>query len=220
VTKSRSASVGLLISAAAVAFTGSAQASIVNSGDLTVAVGQNSLPSETHIFLDAIVSSTVLGHVGSQTGDPGTPLITFGADINVDAKNGFASIDAIGSGNSQVPYHTFTISVPVGFTFNDLVFDVLQPNDFTVTGSNGGSSIITNQANGLQEYTALAINGTNLTSLTLHSDLGFTQIKQFEISGLTATVPEPSTWAMMILGFFGVGFMAYRRKSQTSLRLA
>jgi hypothetical protein len=33
-------------------------------------------------------------------------------------------------------------------------------------------------------------------------------------------VPEPSTWAMMILGFFGVGFMAYRRRSQMSLRLA
>lgn len=28
-----------------------------------------------------------------------------------------------------------------------------------------------------------------------------------------ATVPEPATWAMMILGFFGIGFMAYRRKS-------
>jgi hypothetical protein len=27
-----------------------------------------------------------------------------------------------------------------------------------------------------------------------------------------AAVPEPSTWAMMILGFCGVGFMAYRRK--------
>jgi hypothetical protein len=25
-------------------------------------------------------------------------------------------------------------------------------------------------------------------------------------------VPEPSTWAMMILGFAGVGFMAYRRR--------
>ena len=34
-----------------------------------------------------------------------------------------------------------------------------------------------------------------------------------------SAVPEPSTWAMMILGFFGVGFMAYRRKSQGSLRL-
>jgi hypothetical protein len=29
-------------------------------------------------------------------------------------------------------------------------------------------------------------------------------------------VPEPATWAMMILGFFGVGFMAYRRRDQTA----
>jgi hypothetical protein len=29
---------------------------------------------------------------------------------------------------------------------------------------------------------------------------------------LAEGVPEPSTWAMMILGFAGVGFMAYRRK--------
>jgi von Hippel-Lindau disease tumor supressor len=31
-------------------------------------------------------------------------------------------------------------------------------------------------------------------------------------------VPEPSTWAMMILGFAGIGFMAYRNKG--TLRLA
>jgi hypothetical protein len=37
---------------------------------------------------------------------------------------------------------------------------------------------------------------------------------------LATDVPEPSTWAMMILGFFGVGFMAYRRKSTPALRLA
>ena len=39
---------------------------------------------------------------------------------------------------------------------------------------------------------------------------------------LTVTaVPEASTWAMMILGFFGMGFMAYRRKSAVSgLRVA
>ena len=29
---------------------------------------------------------------------------------------------------------------------------------------------------------------------------------------MTAPVPEPSTWAMMILGFAGVGFLAYRRR--------
>jgi hypothetical protein len=32
-------------------------------------------------------------------------------------------------------------------------------------------------------------------------------------SAVTA-VPEPSTWAMMILGFAGVGFMAYRRRNR------
>jgi hypothetical protein len=28
-----------------------------------------------------------------------------------------------------------------------------------------------------------------------------------------AAVPEPSTWAMMILGFCGLGFMVYRRRN-------
>jgi hypothetical protein len=42
----------------------------------------------------------------------------------------------------------------------------------------------------------------------------------FEIGGpqnegtfTVQAVPEPSTWAMMLLGFVGLGFMAYRRKS-------
>jgi hypothetical protein len=34
---------------------------------------------------------------------------------------------------------------------------------------------------------------------------------------VTAAVPEPSTWAMLILGFAGIGFMAYRRKSKPAL---
>jgi hypothetical protein len=45
-------------------------------------------------------------------------------------------------------------------------------------------------------------------------------VNHVTIPSLTTDVPEASTWAMMILGFFGVGFMAYRRKSQMSLRVA
>ena len=38
---------------------------------------------------------------------------------------------------------------------------------------------------------------------------------------LTAAVPEASTWAMMLLGFAGIGFLAYRRKQNgLELRLA
>jgi hypothetical protein len=36
------------------------------------------------------------------------------------------------------------------------------------------------------------------------------------VGALASAVPEPSTWAMMILGFCGLGFMAYRRKQNGS----
>ena len=31
-----------------------------------------------------------------------------------------------------------------------------------------------------------------------------------EVQGLPSPVPEPSTWAMMVLGFLGLGFAGYR----------
>ncbi len=37
---------------------------------------------------------------------------------------------------------------------------------------------------------------------------------------VTPAVPESSTWVMMIVGFAGVGFMAYRRKSKPALMAA
>jgi hypothetical protein len=37
---------------------------------------------------------------------------------------------------------------------------------------------------------------------------------------IASSVPEPSTWAMMILGFAGVGVIAYRRKSKPALMAA
>ncbi|WP_027516236.1 PEPxxWA-CTERM sorting domain-containing protein [Bradyrhizobium sp. WSM1417] len=37
---------------------------------------------------------------------------------------------------------------------------------------------------------------------------------------INSAVPEPATWAMMVLGFAGLGFMAYRRRNQSSARLA
>jgi hypothetical protein len=43
----------------------------------------------------------------------------------------------------------------------------------------------------------------------------------FSFAGDTVdAVPEPSTWAMMILGFAGIGLMAYRRKSKPTMMAA
>jgi PEP-CTERM motif len=60
----------------------------------------------------------------------------------------------------------------------------------------------------------------------LNTSVAFTQSSSFVavpkagdlVIATVAAVPEPSTWAMMILGFAGIGFMAYRRKSQPAIR--
>lgn len=39
----------------------------------------------------------------------------------------------------------------------------------------------------------------------------------FVLTPIAAAVPEPSTWAMLVLGFAGLGFMAYCRKSKPVL---
>jgi hypothetical protein len=40
---------------------------------------------------------------------------------------------------------------------------------------------------------------------------GSTSLSEFTVTA----VPEPSTWAMMILGFAGVGYMTYRRRNHS-----
>src|SRR5450755_1111384 len=42
-------------------------------------------------------------------------------------------------------------------------------------------------------------------------------VTQLDPAVVAPAVPEPSTWAMLLLGFAGVGFMAYRRKSKPVL---
>jgi PEP-CTERM motif len=39
----------------------------------------------------------------------------------------------------------------------------------------------------------------------------------FDNVSLTASIPEPSTWAMMILGFAGIAAMTYRRRKRAML---
>jgi hypothetical protein len=58
------------------------------------------------------------------------------------------------------------------------------------------------------------IGGDSLTLTPTTVELSST------VDELSAGVPEPSTWAMMILGFAGIGFLAYRRKLGPKLMAA
>jgi hypothetical protein len=43
------------------------------------------------------------------------------------------------------------------------------------------------------------------------------QIDNVTVTGIAAAVPEPSTWAMLLIGFTGVSFMTYRRRRVAAL---
>lgn len=100
-------------------------------------------------------------------------------------------------------------------------------NSITISDA-GGSTVVSsgtfpilNPANGNQGLGGSAyvniFDTLPITSITFHSN-----IQAFEFDNVAvAAVPEPATWAMMTLGFFSLGFLAYRRKSTgRSLRLA
>ncbi len=48
----------------------------------------------------------------------------------------------------------------------------------------------------------------------------FLSAESLTFEAIATAVPEPSTWAMMILGVMGVGFMAYRRKNTSVFRIS
>jgi hypothetical protein len=84
----------------------------------------------------------------------------------------------------------------------------------------------------------LGINGTYATGISdasvivgyylsngFNSDGGFLAsighgFLASEHGSLASTVPEPSTWAMMLIGFAGIGFVTYRRTKKNTTALA
>jgi hypothetical protein len=104
-------------------------------------------------------------------------------------------------------------------TFNEqfAAYDETITGTFTFLGAAAYVPVFMSlSAHGQYSYADFG-NTATFSFLTLPDDVSFTSA-----SGdfLNASVPEPSTWAMMILGFAGVGFMAYRRKSKPTFRIA
>ena len=66
--------------------------------------------------------------------------------------------------------------------------------------------------------------GTDCSKYVYWDGIHATEAAHLTIAGafltIAAPVPELSTWAMMIVGFAGIGFMAYRRKSKPALMAA
>jgi hypothetical protein len=100
-------------------------------------------------------------------------------------------------------------------TFNTLL---VNTNHGTITYS--ASSAGVTPPNGDQQFAEyvdfVGTSGWVIDSVTFESTSNAFEVSNFAVSG----VPEASTWAMMVLGFLGLGFLGYRKSSGSSFRVA
>ena len=84
-------------------------------------------------------------------------------------------------------------------------------------GRSGGSFDHTYDLATLFSETSLADFITGLEAGQAYADIHSDMFPFGEIRGqIIPAIPEPSTWFMMILGFAGVGYLAYRRRNQAT----
>jgi hypothetical protein len=191
--------------------------------------------TSTSTGTDGSITTTYVGPaVELRTNYPSyTPTTTFadGAIVN-NAPLPSNNILRIIGGSSAVQTLTFSQAVvnPVfaiwslGQNGIDASFNFNQMPTFVAGGPSAeyaGSSIIVagntvhgQEVNGTVEFigTFTSLSWTNPVPEDWYGfNVGFASV---------APVPEPSTWAMMVLGFCGVGFLAYRRSGRPAIRVA
>jgi hypothetical protein len=96
---------------------------------------------------------------------------------------------------------------------------VLQPGDYLFNWSMEADAQSGSSAGGTVASSTADLSNTGrltIDAITPGVTLTFLSGANYSSDGVGA-VPEPSTWAMMILGFCGIGFMAYRRNNRAVL---
>jgi hypothetical protein len=148
--------------------------------------------------------------------------ITVDTTGNVDTGSGFATIKP-----TKDTTLTDLIFTPVDDTlFSDFSFrGQLERAGFTGTvdvtwtdsAGTSGTLVFSGVKGPDADFDRLGIvsnDGETLKSVTISTpgSESFKEFKQVQFSGtgIIPSIPEPSTWAMMLAGFAGVGFVGYR----------
>jgi hypothetical protein len=174
------------------------------------------------VFIDGAVSPTSTGDVGSQHGVTG---LNFTSTDTVRFANGWSTIHPTGTGPTE-HFPNLDITAVSGTDFTDLTFDAQMANtgttDLTVSTFKGSDPEGSFNFTALPHSTDLrfdVLNPAGLTAVDLSTTLpsGIHEVKQIQVSGFTGVVvvPEPSTFALMVLGVVGVVLAGARRTRRT-----
>ena len=191
----------------------------VASADIVITQGVNNVGTDNVLLNPATNVTTVTGTVGQNN-----LLVDFTSDSGSHLLNANPSGQATvsgGTGNTSLTQLSFELANNA--TFTNAVFNINAATagsvNIVVQGVNitNGSQTFTVDPNGQNFFTVHAINGQLINEISLSGISGatFQDVRQVRLggSGIAPAVPEPSTWAMMLLGFTGIGFLAYRRKA-------
>jgi hypothetical protein len=113
-------------------------------------------------------------------------------------------------GSDLIMSQTFTDIAGDAYTATGWVYGFGgDPSDFGI--SVGGSSIFLSPypPSGWTEYTVVFVgSGSDTLTIRNRNDPSYQLLDNFAI--INSTIPEASTWAMMMIGFAGLGFAGYR----------
>ncbi len=194
-------------------------------------------PSE-NVLLNTGATGTVILGTTNQTGTSvlftsltctgPTTCTTVGAEAITAPSNGQARVEAVDGSLDAL-----MISLAGGQTFLEFEFNVFNGIDavqsLTIFGMSGGVNGEAFQLtwplddNGENYFSGRAFNGQVFTSVQFNaSATGAADVRQIRLGGIgqiSPPIPEPSTWAMMLLGFGAVGFSVRRSRAKQGLAL-
>jgi PEP-CTERM motif len=147
--------------------------------------------------------------VSASDGFPG--LVFMGNSVDLDGSTGSGNSPA-GELQSLTSLSTGSYTVQFEFAGNERG---ALPETTVISIGNQSFSLTPPNSQG---YTLTTLFFTNVSGQLSFTDLGPSDQQGNLIDNIVVTtgVPEPSTWAMMVLGFVGLGFAAFCRSSGKS----
>ena len=189
---------------------------------LDTSCGESKCAGGTDFFNDAAQHdvSTFTGTVGGHAGT----AITVTTTGNIDTGAGFSTITPTsGATLTDLIFTPADDTLFTDFSFRGQLAPLGDTGVLNVrwTDSNGTTGLIpfTGIPGPDKDFNRLGIVSTDetLRSVEVFTAPGesldeFKQV-QFSAASIPPTIPEASTWAMMLLGFAGLGYATYRAKS-------
>ena len=223
--------IAIFVAVCAIGCAGPAAADLVANGgfELGTFSGGNSLAQQIQPGGSALSNWTVSGAPATwyASGWNNNPqqiaLSPRSGNFGINLADGTVNTVSLSETINLLPFQQYQLSFWVGnYSANNgparLNVNITDGTSNTILLSETAAAPITNESSTWVRFAFNFIaDGTSNT-------INFSEVNGPSYIGLddvsVTAVPEPATWAMMILGFAGVGLMAYRRKSKPALMAA